>query len=98
VMSDETSAPDPGVEPAQPGDYSGVEMRDLMTHIVEALDRLPEKYSSVISMFYVQELSYPEISEVTGMPVGTVKTHLFRGRLLLQNEIGKTLQKDEMTV
>ncbi len=98
VISDEAPPPDPGAEPVQPGDYSGVELQDLMRYVVEALDRLPEKYSSIISMFYVQELSYPEISEVTGMPVGTVKTHLFRGRLLLQNEIGKTLQKDEMTV
>jgi len=90
--------PDAVTEPAHPGDYTGIELRDLISHVLGALDRLPEKYSTVLSMFYIQELTYPEISEVTGMPVGTVKTHLFRGRLLLQTEIANTLQKDEIIV
>ena len=95
---DDPSVPETGTEPEHPGDYSGLEMRDLMTHVMAALERLPEKYSSVISMFYVQELSYPEISEVMGMPVGTVKTHLFRGRLLLQKEMARNLHKEVITL
>jgi len=98
VSFDDTALTEDLTDPAGDEDYSGLERRDLMAHVVAALDRLPEKYSSVISMFYVQELSYPEISEVTGMPVGTVKTHLFRGRLLLQHEIAKNLQNEEITI
>jgi RNA polymerase sigma-70 factor (ECF subfamily) len=98
VEFDDTSTPDPAAEPVGEGDYAGVEMRDLMEHVVSALDRLPPKYASVISMFYVQELSYPEIAEVTGMPVGTVKTHLFRGRLMLQNEVSKHLHNERIAV
>jgi RNA polymerase sigma-70 factor (ECF subfamily) len=98
VASADVAMPEAGEEPVREGDYSGLELRDLMAHVVEALDRLPEKYSSVLSMFYVQELSYPEISEVTGMPAGTVKTHLFRGRLLLQNELAKHLHNEEITI
>jgi RNA polymerase sigma factor (sigma-70 family) len=95
---DDPAVPESGSDPQLAGDYSGLEMRDLVTHVVAALDRLPEKYSSVISMFYVQELSYPEIAEVTGMPVGTVKTHLFRGRILLQKELSKQLHNEEIAI
>jgi len=98
VDLDEPSTPEPGSEPVHPGDYSGLEARDLMSHVVAALDRLPEKYSSVISMFYIQELSYPEIAGVTGMPLGTVKTHLSRGRLMLQDEIARNLHNERIAI
>jgi RNA polymerase sigma-70 factor (ECF subfamily) len=90
--------PDAASEPDLPGDYSGVEMRDLVSRVGGALSRLPARYASVISMFYVQELSYPEIAEVTGLPIGTVKTHLFRGRLLLQAEVRRELTNERITV
>jgi len=98
VELDESPAHDPGAEPAQPGDYSGLERQDLVSHVIAALDRLPEKYASIISMFYIQELSYPEIAGVTGMPLGTVKTHLSRGRLLLQDEIAKNLHNERIAI
>jgi RNA polymerase sigma-70 factor (ECF subfamily) len=90
--------PDSASEPELPGDYSGIELRDLVSRVGGALSRLPARYASVISMFYVQELSYQEIAEVTGLPVGTVKTHLFRGRLLLQAEVQKQLNDERITV
>lgn len=68
-----------------------IENRDLMERVDGTLSRLPAKYSGIITMFYLQELSYAEISEVTGMPVGTVKTHLFRARALLQKEVQKDI-------
>ncbi len=47
--------------------------------------RLPVQYREILTLFYVQELSYEEIAGVTGLPLGTVKTHLFRARSSLRN-------------
>jgi RNA polymerase sigma-70 factor (ECF subfamily) len=94
----EEGLPDAAADPGMTGDYAGVEMRDLVARVGGAISRLPVRYASVISMFYVQELSYPEIAEVTGLPVGTVKTHLFRGRLLLQEEVRKELTNERIAV
>lgn len=80
----EEDLPDPGAEPAMPGDWSGLELRDLTERVAGALRELPPKYASIITLFHLQELSHAEIAEVTGLPVGTIKTHLFRARVLLQ--------------
>jgi RNA polymerase sigma-70 factor (ECF subfamily) len=88
--------PDPAAEPELPGDYNGLELRDLISLVGSAVRRLPVKYASMISMFYFQELSYAEIAEVTGLPGGTVKTHLFRARLLLQKEVLAELSHEKI--
>ena len=95
--TDEAGLPEPAAEPDFPGDYSGVEMRDLVSRVGDALAGLPARYATVLSMFYVQDLSYPEIAEVTGQPIGTVKTHLFRGRLLLQKAVFREINNERIT-
>jgi RNA polymerase sigma-70 factor (ECF subfamily) len=47
------------------------------------VERLPLPYRLVLNLFYQEELSCGEIAEVLGLPVGTVKTHLFRARQAL---------------
>jgi RNA polymerase sigma-70 factor (ECF subfamily) len=94
----EAGLPDAAGEPGLPGDYSGVELSDLASRVGGVLAKLPARYASIISMFYVQELSYPEISEVTGLPIGTVKTHLFRARLRLQKEVLRELHNERIVV
>jgi RNA polymerase sigma-70 factor, ECF subfamily len=45
-----------------------------------AIDALPEKYRTVITLFHLQGQQYEEIANVLGLPMGTVKTHLFRAK------------------
>jgi RNA polymerase sigma-70 factor, ECF subfamily len=45
-----------------------------------AIDALPEKYRTVITLYHLQGKQYEEIAEVLGLPMGTVKTHLFRAK------------------
>jgi RNA polymerase sigma-70 factor (ECF subfamily) len=45
-----------------------------------AIDALPEKYRTVITLYHLQGRQYDEIAKVLGMPMGTVKTHLFRAK------------------
>ncbi len=52
--------------------------------IQRALDTLNPKYREVIVLSDIQELTYEEIAEVTGLNIGTVKSRLNRGRTKLQ--------------
>ncbi|HEX9036682.1 MAG TPA: sigma-70 family RNA polymerase sigma factor [Ktedonobacterales bacterium] len=48
---------------------------------------LPPKYRYALVLRHLQEMSYEEIAEVMRMPIGTVKTHLFRARALLKERL-----------
>lgn len=48
--------------------------------IFKALDVLPDSFREVIILRDVQELAYDEIAEITGLPMGTVKSRINRGR------------------
>jgi RNA polymerase sigma-70 factor (ECF subfamily) len=48
-----------------------------------ALLRLPDEYREVVLLCDVSELSYREVSEALGCPVGTVRSRLSRGRQML---------------
>ncbi len=52
--------------------------------IQDALMKLPPKYREVIILSDLQDLTYEEISDITGLNIGTVKSRLNRGRLKLQ--------------
>jgi RNA polymerase sigma-70 factor (ECF subfamily) len=51
------------------------------------LSRLPEKYRQVVALFYMQEKSYDEVARMLNLPMGTVKTYLFRARKSLAEEL-----------
>jgi RNA polymerase sigma factor (sigma-70 family) len=51
------------------------------------IQKLPEKSRTVLTLFYVQAQRYEEIATILGIPVNTVKTNLFRARVLLRRRI-----------
>ena len=53
------------------------------------LDRLPAKYRQVVALFHMQEKSYDEVARMLDLPVGTVKTYLFRARKSLAEELAR---------
>lgn len=55
--------------------------------ILEAIDDLPEDYRLAVVLSDIEGLSYAEMAEVLDVPVGTVKSRLFRGRRRLQREL-----------
>ncbi len=52
-----------------------------------ALDELPEEFRLAVILSDIEELSYKEIAEVMGCPIGTVMSRLHRGRRLLQTKL-----------
>ena len=55
----------------------------------ELLDRLPAAYRHVVALFYMQEKSYEEVARMLDLPIGTVKTYLYRARKSLAEEIAR---------
>jgi RNA polymerase sigma-70 factor (ECF subfamily) len=51
--------------------------------VAKAIISLPEKYRAPLVLCYLEEKSYEEISEILGLPAGTVKSRINRGRNLL---------------
>ena len=54
------------------------------------VDRLPEQYKTVLSLYHLEEMGYKEIVEITGLPEGTVKNYIFRARKMLKELIGNS--------
>lgn len=44
------------------------------------LNKLPEKYSVILNLFFINDLSHEEISEMLNLPIGTVKNRIFRAK------------------
>jgi RNA polymerase sigma-70 factor (ECF subfamily) len=55
--------------------------------IERAIDDLPEDFRIVVVMAFIEGLSYEEIAAALDVPMGTVKSRLFRGRKLLQKAL-----------
>jgi RNA polymerase sigma-70 factor (ECF subfamily) len=61
--------------------------REMSAFLHTQLDRLPEKYRLVLTLRYLQHLSYAEIATALEVPMGTVQTHLHRARRLLRERL-----------
>jgi RNA polymerase sigma-70 factor, ECF subfamily len=59
--------------------------------VLAEIEKLPVTYSAVCTLFFVHDMSYDQIVEVTGMPLGTVKVRLFRGRMMLREGVVRQL-------
>ncbi len=51
----------------------------------DAVERLPGKYKTILTLYHVDQLSYLEIADIMEMPEGTVKNYLFRARQKLKD-------------
>jgi RNA polymerase sigma-70 factor (ECF subfamily) len=67
-----------------PSAIDELERREAALQVYAALDRLDEKYRSVIILYEIEGLSGEEIAELTGKSLATVWVHLHRGRQKLR--------------
>ncbi len=66
------------------GDERLLARLDLGPALSNALSRLSEPFRSAVTLVDVEDQSYEAASEILGVPIGTVRSRLFRGRRLLQ--------------
>ena len=62
----------------------------LYKHLLSIVKELPPSYRIVFNMYEIDGYSHVEISEMTGIPVGTSKSNLFRAKAILQNKIKRS--------
>lgn len=69
--------------------------RDELQRVInQVLDRLPEDLRVALTLREFEGLSYEEIANVMGCPVGTVRSRIFRAREAIDNEIAPLLSTD----
>jgi RNA polymerase sigma-70 factor, ECF subfamily len=69
------------------GPYAQAEHQDLKAQLRQALDTLPITLRTAVVLRDLQELSYQEIADRLGLPEGTVKSRINRGRIELAHQL-----------
>lgn len=76
------------VEEADVADlHAGADLGEDVALMHEALERMPLVEREVLVLFYLEELTLDQLAEVLAIPVGTVKSRLFRARRMLRRQL-----------
>lgn len=70
-------------EPAELGPEASAVRREEVAEVLAAMAELPSAYRAALTLRHLQQLSYQEVADALGLPLGTVKTHLHRARAAL---------------
>ena len=68
-----------------PGPSAAMERDEAVAWVRAAVDALPEPFQSILVLREYGDLSYEQLSEVLGVPKGTVESRLFRARLRMRD-------------
>jgi RNA polymerase sigma-70 factor (ECF subfamily) len=72
-----------------------LERKQVVACFYAALDRLPEKYRTVIVLYEIEGLSTQAIAEVRNLKLSTVKVHLLRARKRLSTQYQRLLKREK---
>jgi RNA polymerase sigma-70 factor (ECF subfamily) len=75
------------------GPYAQAEHQDLREQLRQALETLPVTLRTAVVLRDLQELSYQEIADRLGLPEGTVKSRINRGRIELAHQLKRLQDK-----
>ncbi|MDR0636712.1 MAG: sigma-70 family RNA polymerase sigma factor [Treponema sp.] len=64
----------------------------LRASVREAVCNLPERYRVCVDLFFFYERTYQEIESITGYPVNTIKSHVFRAKKLLREKLAELVE------
>ena len=70
--------------------------KELSAILSKEIEELPAVYQTLITLFHHESMSYAELSQITGMPEGTVKSSLFRARKMLKENLLTKYQKEAL--
>lgn len=73
-----------------------IDRQHIHQYIHELIRQLPLQYRTVLTLYHLEEMSYAEIGEISGMPEGTVKNYIFRARKILKEKLEKVFKKEEL--
>ena len=64
------------------------EREEIRRVVAEEMEKLPDAYRAAVILRDIHDKSYEEISDILGVPVGTIKSRVNRGRQRLQKRLG----------
>lgn len=70
-----------------PSAEEDTEKNDIARLLYSEIGKLKGIYRVIITLYHLDEMSYNEIVEITGLPEGTVKSYLFRARKMLKDKL-----------
>ncbi|QQS35059.1 MAG: sigma-70 family RNA polymerase sigma factor [Ignavibacteriales bacterium] len=95
-IENEMSSIDDHLDLAGEVEADQVEKLETEKFVNRLIEKLPEKYASLITMFYLEEMSCEEIGEVMNLSVPNVKVILHRSRNALKDAVLKIKNSEEL--
>lgn len=78
---------DTGGEPADENFWRAIDVQMEFKEVVKALDELPEEYRMAVTLCDLEEMNYETAANVLGVPIGTIRSRVFRGRRILRHKL-----------
>ncbi len=78
-------------------DYSPEEkqLRNLTAQSIrDAIKELPQHFALCLDLYFFYDFSHNEISVITGLPINTIKSHIFRAKKELKNKLEKVIETE----
>lgn len=75
-----------------------VEKEEAKQYLMLMIERLPVNYRTVLTLYHLEEFSYKEIEQITGIPEGTIKSYLSRARKLLKGKLEKVVEIEKTNI
>jgi RNA polymerase sigma-70 factor (ECF subfamily) len=87
-----------GGEPAdgQPTPEANLAQRETVQMVHAAMERLSAEYRQILVLREIEECRYEQIADILELPIGTVRSRLFRARLELRNQLMPMMSHAEM--
>jgi len=70
--------------------------KELSVILNKEINGLPPLYQTLITLYHQESMSYEELSQITGLPDGTVKSYLFRARKMLKENLLSKYKKEAL--
>jgi len=97
-LGDDVMSEIPESESAPTNPAREFELNETGNYLHQAIDGLDPNYKILIVMRYQQELSYEEIASLLNLPLGTVKTGLFRAKEKLRMALANYHSEEQWTI
>lgn len=96
TVSVEQGREEGGLEPCDPGEApeGRIEQKERVAQVQAGLAALSEEHRTVLVLKEMEGYRYEEIAEILDVPVGTVRSRLFRARAQLRDQLKEVLQED----
>ncbi|QGY46266.1 sigma-70 family RNA polymerase sigma factor [Maribellus comscasis] len=75
-----------------------VEKEEVKKFLLQLIEELPVHYRTVLTLFHLEEFSYREIEQITGMPEGTIKSYLSRARKILKEKLEQVAKNEKTNI